>query len=205
MNKTNSVAISKLGLERKGLLPDQVRMNGQTKQHIEYFEIHNIEKYQEFITKLHDYKYSKKDQVKVIEKFIKYMKKTENVEITLMKKREMEKINSDKRNILMNRIAHEYPDKFISFLNEKLGKIFPQKNKIDELIIDFQAMIKELHSVDFTKPEVKIFDESIDIKNYVNLLNQPEENDSLEFVDEVLEEDEFIDFTYLYNGMTFMG
>lgn len=189
INKTNSVEILKQALEEKELKPDQVRMNKEIKQHIDYFEIHKIEELKGFIKTLHDCDYLRWDQVKIIEEFEKHMKNTANVEINLMKNRELKKVNSDKRNILMNRIAHQYSDEFISFLKGNLTIIFPKKNKTDELIEDFQVKIKELRSIDYQESVEEWFD---------TLLSHPEENDSFEFCDQVLDEDESNNFTQFY-------
>lgn len=148
--KGSSVSLSKKALDKKELKKDQIRLNDQIKPLIEYFEKRKIDKYQEFTKLLHDYKYSKYDQIKLIEEFLNYMKDKYDVEISFMKIREISKANAQERNILMNRIAHEYPNKLISFLIDNLKKIFEEKNNTKELINDFQEMINQLCIIDCT-------------------------------------------------------
>ena len=128
----------------KGLTADRVYMNDQMKIHFDYFEVHQIEKFQEFVQPLYDYGCNTGNQKKFLEEFLKYMKETKDIEIFLLKKREINKTNSGERNILFNRLASEYPDDLLTFLKKYLYKNYPDKTNTEDFIQRFQIKIKKL-------------------------------------------------------------
>lgn len=128
----------------KGLTADRVYMNDQMKIHFDYFEAHQIEKFQEFVQPLYDYGCNTGNQKKFLEEFLKYMKETKDIEIFLLKKREINKTNSGERNILFNRLASEYPDDLLTFLKKYLYHNYPDKTNTKDFIQRFQIKIKKL-------------------------------------------------------------
>ena len=128
----------------KGLTADRVYMNDQMKIHFDYFEAHQIEKFQEFVQPLYDYGCNTRNQKKFLEEFLKYMKETKDIEIFLLKKREINKTNSGERNILFNRLASEYQDDLLTFLKKYLYHNYPDKTNTKDFIQRFQIKIKKL-------------------------------------------------------------
>ena len=114
---------------KDGPTPDLSYMNEQMKKHIEYFEFHKVYELQSFIKSLHSYGCRSIDQRVIIEEFLKFMKERNNIDIFLLKKREMIKANAGERNILINVLAYKYPNEFLSYLRYYIYQNFPQKNK----------------------------------------------------------------------------
>lgn len=176
----NLPARSKEILGGKGSTADRSYMIEQMKKHFDYFETHKIERFQNFIKPLQDYGCKTEDQRKLMNEFINYMKKTKNVDIVLLKNREMKKANSGERNILINRLVVEYPNDFIPFLKEYLQENYPTKLYSEKLVNDFQEKINQL-----THPSLNIFsscnssekiDESVQSEEFA--CESPDSNDS---------------------------
>ena len=72
------------------------------------------------------------------------MKITNNVDIFLMKKREMKKANSGERNILINILAIKYPEELISFIKLYIPQNYPIINLTGKIIEKFRGKTNQL-------------------------------------------------------------
>ena len=142
--KNNLSIKSKETFGGKGSTADRCYMNKQMKDHFDYFESRKVEEFQNFIKPLHKYGCKTEDQRELFAEFIEYMKINKNIDIFLLKKREMKKANAGERNILMNRIAIEYPNEFMTFLKKFLSQKYPLKLCTKNIIKQFQEKVKKL-------------------------------------------------------------
>lgn len=159
--------------EKQGPTADRKYMNKQMKDHIDFFESHRIEQFQNFIKLLYKYGCKAEDQQKFFAEFIKYMKINKNINIFLLKSREMKKANAGERNILMNRIAYEYPNEFLTFLRNFLYQNYPLKLFTKSIIKKFHEMVKQL-----------IRSQKLNDSNLFDLLNLDEFSEIIQDQDE---------------------
>ena len=155
----------------KGSTTDRNYMNAQMLEHLDYFEIHKVYELKNIIELLHDIRCRSPYQQKLIEEFVIHMKDTKNVDIFLLKKREMKKANGGERNILMNRLALEYPNEFFSFVIKFINQNFPDMENKEEFYKKIKSMINEL----INQPTVA--NQLDKIKDFGSITNQSDQFD----------------------------
>ena len=161
-----------------GLKADRIYMKEQLIPHLDYIEDRGIKELQSFIQLLHDYGCRTDNQRKIIDNFIVFIKETKKVDIFLLKARELKKANAGERNILMNRLAIEYPEDFVSFIKEFLYQNFPQKPNTEDYVQGIQEMVKQL-----TNPVSSALISQV-TSPVINDHSQVTSQDSVGFVDE---------------------
>lgn len=127
-----------------GTIGDRGRMNEQIKNHLDILEENGINDIQNFSKIFSDHEYISKDQQNIMTEFVNYMKEQNSIKIFLLKSREMKKANENDRDIIMNRLAVEYPNNFIKFLKDHLNKNYKNKTDTEKLIQELQAKINQL-------------------------------------------------------------
>ena len=128
----------------EGNTKDRKYMNEQIIKHLEFLKSKNIEKVLDFIPIFLGFGIKTVFQQKMIEGFITFMKITNNVDIFLMKKREMKKANSGERNILINILAIKYPEELISFIKLYIPQNYPIINLTGKIIEKFRGKTNQL-------------------------------------------------------------
>ena len=128
----------------KELTPDRSYMIEQFQKHIDFFESIKVEMLKDLVQLLHDYGCRTENQRKIIEGFIVFMKENKNIDIFLLKPRELKKANAGERNILMNRLAIEYQNDFVSYIKSFLYQKYPENPKTEEVVQEIQAIANQL-------------------------------------------------------------
>lgn len=119
---------------------DRYYMCRELKPHINFLEQNGIKNHENFLRLLHNFRFKANDIRKLIKGMTKHLNAANaDKNIVFMKKRQLKKTNSEEKNIILNRIACEYPDDLVNFVeNEFLESMenFEKKRKnifVDEL------------------------------------------------------------------------
>ncbi|KAK8842014.1 hypothetical protein M9Y10_026229 [Tritrichomonas musculus] len=151
-------------------LKDRVYMFDQFKPHLDYLIKNNIKEFQDFIQFFRNKGLKAKDFVKMIKSFQKYINTKHQDQfhpIYFLKPRELEKSNFGEKNIIINRIAHEYFEDFPIFLQHFLHKKYQTIPNHENIIQDVKDKIKKLRSN---------IDESLDFDFSITHFSMPEDD-----------------------------
>ena len=173
----------------KGSKPDREYIQKDMKPVEEYLLENNVQKPKKLIQAIHKKKVQKTGQINLMTGLPQYIENVKKTKVYQMKKRNLNIININERNLLMNFYAHQYPDETKSFLNEQLPKILQDKDDAQDLIQKLEKKIDKLSNQ---------FLDYIFQLDFQYLLNQ-EEEDSLDYIFQL--DFEYIDdpFDYLPN------
>ncbi|KAK8898593.1 hypothetical protein M9Y10_000885 [Tritrichomonas musculus] len=156
---------------------DRGYMIDQMKNHFNYLDRHGIFEYQNFIQILRDHQFMANDILNLLESFV-FFKNQQNLSqpFFLLKPREMKKTNAGEKNILFNRLAHEYSSEFLYFFELYLNRFYPGMKTKENLIQKFKTKIDQLTRIN-EEPKKEFIDLNTS-DNSVNLLNSiPADNE----------------------------
>lgn len=159
--KNQSYKFGCLRLEIDELFPDSLTkdrdyMRNQMKNHFDYLDQHGIYEYQNFAKTLHVYMRTGEIQ-KLIQSFVDY-KNTKSLgkRLFLLKPRELKKANICEINILLNRIALEYSNEFLTFFENYLKLYYPLMKIRSVLVQTFKNNIDHLITIEKAYRQEKI-------------------------------------------------
>lgn len=135
---TSRIDIDQKLIQPASLTPDRAYMQSQMANHVKFIDDNGVKDLSSFVQTLHDYGFKSNDYLN----FINYC--CEQLDLKLLKKRELKKSNAGEKNILLNVLALQFPDSFnclmVSFVNDK----FPQMLNKDALFQDFKLKTAQL-------------------------------------------------------------
>lgn len=140
-----------LEFQKDGGTKDRKNMGKMMKPALNYLDQNGITKQQNFYQNLHTFGLKANDINEMIYEFKdsinSYMQKLnydEKIIIDWIKKRELKKSNFCEKNIVMNRLAAEYPQEFIVFINNYLLRKYPCKSDVGILVDEISIKIHKL-------------------------------------------------------------
>lgn len=99
---------------------DRYYMYIDMKPNLDVLKQNGIHEYENFYNLLHKSKLKSKNIKELIDEITKYLNANyNNKEILFLKDRQLKKSNSEEANIVLNRIACEYPEDLINFVENK--------------------------------------------------------------------------------------
>lgn len=135
---TSRIDIDQKLIQPASLTPDRAYMQSQMANHIKLIDDNGVKDLSSFVQTLHDYGFKSNDYLN----FINYC--CEQLNLKLLKKRELKKSNAGEKNVLLNVLALQFPDSFncliVYFVNDK----FPQMLNKDALFQDFKLKTAQL-------------------------------------------------------------
>lgn len=168
-----------LALQAQPTNPDRAYMNNQMSPHIDFLDKHGVNDYPSFIQSFHDYGFKAKDQLDIIIGFPKYMKVNYSKDVFLLKNRELKKTNKGEKNVLIVRVACEFPIEFFNFVQIYIQEKFPQMLNREMLFKDIQFKINQLTNQNECDM-ISILDESTN-QDQVDQLDSPFDDDQFGF------------------------
>lgn len=131
--------------QSESITKDRKYMGKVIKPIILFLNCYGVNKYQDFYQLLKNYELKSKDISSMIIDFINYINSNGKLaKINWFKIRELKKSNSGEKNIIMNRLALEYPNEFIGFVYSYMSTIRPRDSNINILMDQFRSSIDVL-------------------------------------------------------------
>lgn len=135
---------------------DRKRMKMQLKCIVDSINFKNITDEQDFITPLKKFGFNRNDKKLFILAYSNY------INVSLLKKRELDKSNDMAKNILLNKLASENPENFFSFFKFYVYRNYSYKPYIENLLKDYRSKIDQLKKQTFNKTN------SVDLSQILN-------------------------------------
>ena len=124
---------------------DSKQMQKQLKHVIDSIISKNIIIKQDFVTPLKEFGFNRNDKKLFILAYSNY------INVSLLKKRELDKSNDMAKNILLNKLASENPENFFSFFKFYVYRNYSYKPYIENLLKDYRSKIDQLKKQTFNK------------------------------------------------------
>lgn len=127
---------------------------------VQYLDQNGIHEYEDFILLLKNNGFRSCDIHKLIDDFQVYINasKSINNKINWIKHRELQKSNAGEKNIILNRLAIEFPNEILFFTNDYLIRNFPSKTNKNTFIQEFRSKIEHLNNTRQIKAFLKHFE-----------------------------------------------
>lgn len=131
--------------QKENISKDRFYMAEMIKPIILFLDHFGICNYQNFYQLLHSYNFKSNDINEMIEEFRDYINTYKvNCQIEWIKKRELKKSNYGEKNIILNRLAIEYPNEIIDFILYFASKKLKNCSNIEILVNEFRSKINTL-------------------------------------------------------------
>lgn len=140
-NSIESYMQNKIDLENS----DRCYMAQQIKPSVDYLYRHGIRYNQDFAKLFKKYKFKSKEITNFVQNFQLFINtRTNKPKIFWLRKRELTKANFGEKNIIINRLVHEYNDIVHVFLIHHFCYNFPNTQNLNLFIQDFESKVKEV-------------------------------------------------------------
>lgn len=130
--------------ENAKLNKDRFYMGEMIKPTIRILDNSGVTNYQDFYQLFKRRGLKSKDIIYLINEFKEWNNKQEQIrKIDWIKKRELNKSNCGEKNIILNRLASEYPERFTNFIHSYINMMVPSSNN-EIFISEFKFLISEV-------------------------------------------------------------
>lgn len=163
---------------------DRAYMRDQLIPHLEFFKSRGISELPDITQMLHDIGFKATDKLLLITSFRDFMNH-KNIEIPLVKARQLRQANDGEKNILICKELSEYPNDFLEFMKnyiQKYPKILQPEKFLQELEIKAQQLNPEFASFEDGNEKIKSYVDEMETyqtNTWESLdLNDSDQNDS---------------------------
>lgn len=126
--------------------PDRKYMKNEIMPHLTYLEMRGIKNISEITQFLHDIGFKAPDMNEFIYRCVDHIYNDKEKNIQLFTTRQQEKSNASEKNIVLNRIALQFPDKIIQFFESYIDGKFTHELNRDAYVNDFKLIVQQLEN-----------------------------------------------------------
>lgn len=139
-----SIEDAKKLLNSASVTPDRNYMKNDMKPHIEYLDKNGIKDQSDFWQTFHEFGF----KVGVMRDFniccANYINENSENKIPMPRTRQLNKSNNGERNIFLNRMALQYPDKVLKFFESYIDEKLPRVLNRDAFLSEFKSKVQQL-------------------------------------------------------------